>query len=410
MSAVYPLLAHPQLLELTPLLANIYILHSRQAVLDGLTPIAKGALPIPGGAMTGIALSDLSRLNQLDPIDDSRPLVTVLATAELLARGDRDAHHLITRNLRAVRDRYAAEADWGGRLRAPRSLHPEATLTGPGLASPDSPWSHGDLDLLERIGAYLSKHPDAAGTLGMADLVAPDSALASAGFEGIRSGRSWVLPGFVRTLTQRVEHVARIHTDGTWGTAWMITPELAVSCHHVLNGGRAGPLATKLLQKRGDTVRLHFADEPPVDGLERPDVVGATVEAALWGPPELDFVILRLPTPRNGCLPVSRAPLSLGPGDSFLPANIPQYPNGGGLQIGIRENLITHADQTYITYTTDTQPGSSGAPVCDDRWVVRALHRRNGNVGVQSSAILGCLEDSKPALFAELQQYGDLRD
>ena len=45
---------------------------------------------------------------------------------------------------------------------------------------------------------------------------------------------------------------------------------------------------------------------------------------------------------------------------------------------------MSAADATTIRYFADTDQGSSGSPVCDDRWRVVALHRGARHVsGVQ---------------------------
>ena len=83
-------------------------------------------------------------------------------------------------------------------------------------------------------------------------------------------------------------------------------------------------------------------------------------------------------------------------------------------------------DALTLTYSTDTQPGSSGAPVLNDRWELVALHHSSrttdtivGNVGIRMSAIVshvrGLSEDpvslaaaghEAPALLEEFLRLG----
>ncbi len=55
--------------------------------------------------------------------------------------------------------------------------------------------------------------------------------------------------------------------------------------------------------------------------------------------------------------------------------NIIQHPEGMPKMIATRENIVTEIPENKIHYTTDTQPGSSGALVANDQWEIIALHR-----------------------------------
>ena len=119
----------------------------------------------------------------------------------------------------------------------------------------------------------------------------------------------------------------------------------------------------------------------------------------------LDYAILRLAkTVDRRPLTIVREPMVLPPSSEGFPAlNIIQHPQGGAKRVACRNNLVARAERTDLWYFTDTMAGSSGAPVCDDRWRVVALHKRWAfsesvalqgkssawvNVGTQISAIL----------------------
>ncbi|WP_315730175.1 MULTISPECIES: trypsin-like peptidase domain-containing protein [unclassified Bradyrhizobium] len=57
-----------------------------------------------------------------------------------------------------------------------------------------------------------------------------------------------------------------------------------------------------------------------------------------------------------------------------------QHPQGGVKQICITENRVVTLLDDHIQYTTDTMPGSSGAPVFNDNWRVIAIHHQGGNL------------------------------
>jgi V8-like Glu-specific endopeptidase len=58
--------------------------------------------------------------------------------------------------------------------------------------------------------------------------------------------------------------------------------------------------------------------------------------------------------------------------------NIIQHPGGQYKQIGMYHNLVTYSDDKIVQYLTDTEPGSSGAPVFNSQWQVVALHHSGG--------------------------------
>ena len=53
---------------------------------------------------------------------------------------------------------------------------------------------------------------------------------------------------------------------------------------------------------------------------------------------------------------------------------IVQHPRGEKKQIALRENRIVDVLDSFLHYEADTEPGSSGSPVFDDRWQVICLH------------------------------------
>jgi endonuclease G len=87
-----------------------------------------------------------------------------------------------------------------------------------------------------------------------------------------------------------------------------------------------------------------------------------------------------------------------------------QHPNGGPKQIALTANQVVDVRGHRLLYTTDTMPGSSGAPVFNDMWEVIAIHYRGEvpyvdhkgdeqrvNGGILMSAIKPTAGDSWPA-------------
>lgn len=57
-----------------------------------------------------------------------------------------------------------------------------------------------------------------------------------------------------------------------------------------------------------------------------------------------------------------------------------QHPDGGPKKIAMGGNQIVNLYEHRLQYMTDTMPGSSGAPVFNDRWRVVAIHHAGGNL------------------------------
>ncbi|WP_421943352.1 trypsin-like peptidase domain-containing protein [Pedobacter sp.] len=86
--------------------------------------------------------------------------------------------------------------------------------------------------------------------------------------------------------------------------------------------------------------------------------------------------------------------------------NIVQHPAGRHKQIALYHNIVTYADESIVQYLTDTEPGSSGAPVFDSNWEVVAIHQSGGlltepgtdgtmlrNQGIAIGKIINAIQD-----------------
>jgi V8-like Glu-specific endopeptidase len=82
--------------------------------------------------------------------------------------------------------------------------------------------------------------------------------------------------------------------------------------------------------------------------------------------------------------------------------SIIQHPGGEPKQIAMTDNYVKSISKPFIRYTTDTRPGSSGAPVYNDAWQVIALHHRSIDT---FSAITGRTEKSNEGiLLSQIRQ------
>ena len=163
-----------------------------------------------------------------------------------------------------------------------------------------------------------------------------------------------------------------------YGTAWLCGRDLLMTNWHVLAGDRRVTIA-----------ELHDNARRAVAWFDYRSEGGAHVEMAIsslaWADEKLDCAILELPSgAAAGRTPLrsadKRAELMRG-----ARLNILQHPRGGPIQFAIRSNYFAGDSENLdvIRYVTDTEKGSSGSPVCDDTWVVVALHARSAPIAPQ---------------------------
>lgn len=186
-----------------------------------------------------------------------------------------------------------------------------------------------------------------------------------------------IVPGYnnlqqlswLREALRRAQSVGRVVTPLGLGTGWLISEDLVLTNNHVINS-----------QPKASTCWIEFNYEvdwqgkpAPVDRYEIKNLV-KTSEI-------LDYSILSVkgrPGEKYGVTDIKKAKKpSLTSSATHYPVVI-QHPRGGFKQVALTDNLLVTMDQTYVWYTTDTEPGSSGSPVYDQFWRPFALHHAGG--------------------------------
>ncbi len=184
---------------------------------------------------------------------------------------------------------------------------------------------------------------------------------------------------FLERGLELAEAVVRLRVTATsgkryYGTGFLIAPDLVLTNHHVLydeeHGG--GP-ATR--------VEVWFGYERNFDGgAFRPYVAIEGEPASIQGAEDHDWAVVRVKqaeVPTTAQVVDLDTPGSVGVDDRVY---VIQHPLGGPKQIGMIHNVVRWLDKDAVQYLTDTEEGSSGAPVFDERWEIVALHHQGKTV------------------------------
>ena len=198
------------------------------------------------------------------------------------------------------------------------------------------------------------------------------------------------------------------------GTGWLLSKDLIMTNHHVINAreNNESRAAAEDFDLQAAHAQAWF--DYNADNMEGILINIKKPEACDY---DLDFAILRLEKPAARTpLRILPSKIVVMPGEAPV-VNIIQHPLGYAKKVALRNNNVFESSYPCVRYFTDTEGGSSGAPVFNDNWEVIALHRAavvvdnvqyNGqltawvNEGIQIQAILEHLRQHHPALAREI--------
>lgn len=209
--------------------------------------------------------------------------------------------------------------------------------------------------------------------------------------------------------------------DAGTGTAWMIRPGIGITNHHVFNARTASEPDADAVDFRAQVESARLIEDFRDEADERPGhVLGP--DSLIHADKLLDFALFHVPAAlaQRPALGLRRQPIRKTEqqriGDRV---NLLQHPMGRPMRLGFRNNFVVLGNNDVLAYLTDTNRGSSGAPVFDDAWSVAALHVgsqalsvaefdimgvrvRRENFGVPIRTILSHLRDTAPDILAAI--------
>jgi endonuclease G len=179
----------------------------------------------------------------------------------------------------------------------------------------------------------------------------------------------------------------RVQTLG-FGTAFMISPRLALTNNHVLPDAQSARFS-----------RMEFNFQNGVTGLPlAASQFALEPDAFFQTDRDLDFTVVAVARQSltDGSSP--QLPLSgFGFNRTFKDQgkillgesiNIIQHPEGHEKQIALQQNELIDRFDDFLHYHTDTSPGSSGSPLYNNQWEILGLHHSGVPARNDAGAIL----------------------
>lgn len=124
---------------------------------------------------------------------------------------------------------------------------------------------------------------------------------------------------------------------------------------------------------------------------------------------ELDFAVVHIvgdPGLVYGMVDISKP----GVVSEGISINIIQHPGAELKKIAIRDNELKYHDDKILQYWTDTEHGSSGSPVYDDRWEIIGLHyQESAGVDIHGAQLFYNEAHSIAAIWENLKEAHPLQ-
>jgi endonuclease G, mitochondrial len=267
---------------------------------------------------------------------------------------------------------------------------------------------------VDRVQSYLDNKTPSAAVAAASEAFLLKAPAAEEQLEKIIGTADFLSVRYLDDGVSAARAVGRVNirsADGTggYGTGFLVSPRLLLTNHHVLPD-------TDTAQR--SFVEFNYQDGP--SGLPAPATPLRFAPATFFfADVDLDFAMVAVDAAPQQLAAFGYNRLTGAQGTVLIgePVTIIQHPRGERKQIVLRENKLIDIPERTLSYSADTEPGSSGSPVFNDQWEVIALHHAsvpttgNGqypylNEGIRISRILNHLRqaDLPPAFRAVIDQ------
>jgi endonuclease G, mitochondrial len=252
---------------------------------------------------------------------------------------------------------------------------------------------------VNRVTCYQENVEPTRAAVAAPEILSAPAHVAEAQLEKIINVPDFLKVRYLEEGAAAARSVGRINIispDGSrgFGTGFLVSPRLLLTNHHVLADS--------------ETARLSFVEFNYQDGIGGTALTPARLTFApdrfFIADRTLDFALVAVDAEPDQVTSYGFNKLTGAQGTVLIgeSVTIVQHPRGEKKQVVLRENKVIDIPELHVTYTADTEPGSSGSPVFNDQWEVIALHHASVpsrgneqfawvNEGVRISRILGFL-------------------
>ena len=270
-----------------------------------------------------------------------------------------------------------------------------------------NPLSRKDLEILEEYRTVLHDFsaPDQQKRLRARRHMVPDDD--DRAFERILGDSNLFPINFLSRGARKAAAVAKVQLfvrgeipSGS-GSGFLVGPGLLLTNNHVISSRDAARRAKAIFNYQDDDNFRPMSTQT----FDITDDVFFTSPSS-----ELDFTFVSVRAQNDAGNDLSRFDTftlieESGKAVKGEPVSIIQHPRGDRKSIALRDSTIIGVKGNFIYYSTDTEPGSSGAPVLNDQWLPVALHHRSvphpeipekwiANRGIRISQILRVLREA----------------